>query len=455
LNKARSRLSFRAAIAPNFEKKMLEDYTWKLINLWRRSLVFRSVSLLAAFALTALLVVLPLRAQQPVVLTFLMNAPEVPNLRPLITEFEKQNPGIRLNMVEAPNATNLVEDLNTSSFLLGSSPYDLINMDVVWTPKFAAAGWLRPLDDLIPQSELNQFLPGDVEASRYQGKLYRLPWRTDVGMLFYRTDLLEQSGLQPPETFSDLLQTSKTVQSKNAADWGYVWQGRQYEGVSAMFVEVLQGSGGFWVNPQNNEVGLDRPEAINALKFLISTIQQKVSPTGVSTYQEEEARLLFQSGNAVFMRNWPYAWALLNAKESPVRGKIGIKPMVHAEGQRSGACLGGWGWGISSTTQHPQEALKALQFFTSAYVQKNTTLVGGYLPARKALYNDRDILQKYSFFPLVLEVLQNPAPRPAIAQYAQASDILQRYLSSAISGRIPPEEAMQGAARETRSLLGA
>jgi multiple sugar transport system substrate-binding protein len=434
---------------------MLEDYTWKLINLWRRSIVFRSVSLLAAFALTALLVVLPLQAQQPVVLTFLMNAPEVPDLRPLITEFEKQNPGIRLNMIEAPNATNLVEDLNTSSFLLGSSPYDLINMDVVWTPKFAAAGWLRPLDDLIPQSELDQFLPGDVAASRYQGKLYRLPWRTDVGMLFYRKDLLDQAGLQPPQTFSDLIQTSKTVQAKTASDWGYVWQGRQYEGVSAMFVEVLQGSGGFWVNPQNNQVGLDRPEAMNALKFLISTIQQGVSPTGVSTYQEEEARLLFQNGNAVYMRNWPYAWALLNSEESPVRGKVGIQPMVHAEGQRSGACLGGWGWGISSTTQHPQEALKALQFLTSAYVQKNTTLVGGYLPTRKALYSDRDILQKYSFFPLVLEVLQNPAPRPAIAQYAQASDILQRYLSSAISGRISPEDAMQGAARETRALLGA
>ncbi|NDJ15925.1 ABC transporter substrate-binding protein [Myxacorys almedinensis] len=435
--------------------EIVQDYSFKLLKYWRTSLLVRVLSLIAAFALTALLIVLPARSQ-PVVLSFLMNAPEVPTLRPLIAEFERNNPNIRLNMIEAPNATNLVEDLNTSSFLLGSSPYDLVNMDVVWLAKFAAAGWLRPLDDQVSQAELATFLPGDIEASRYQGKLYRLPWRTDVGMLYYRTDLLQQAGLQPPETFANLLQAAKTVQQANdAVQWGYVWQGRQYEGTAAMFTEVLQGYGGFWVNPETNEVGLDRPEAINALNFLLSTIQQGISPAGVSTYQEEEARRLFQSGNTVFMRNWPYAWELLNQAESPVRGNVSIKPMVHAPNQTSAGCLGGWGWGIASTTQHPEEAWKAIQFFTSAYVQKQTSLTGGYLPSLRSLYNDPDLLKKYEYFPLVLEVLQTPALRPQIAQYAQASDILQRYLSAAISGRTSSEEALQAAARETRSLLGA
>ncbi|MBW4541114.1 MAG: ABC transporter substrate-binding protein [Myxacorys chilensis ATA2-1-KO14] len=435
--------------------EIVREYWFNLLRYWRSSLLFRTLSLLTAFALTALLIVLPARSQ-PVVLSFLMNAPEVPTLRPLIAEFEQKNPGIKLNMIEAPNASNLVEDLNTSSFLLGSSPYDLINMDVVWLSKFAAAGWLRPLEDLISKAELANFLLGDIEGSRYKGKLYRLPWRTDAGMLYYRTDLLKQAGLNPPETFSDLLQTAKIIQqADNKVQWGYVWQGRQYEGASAMFTEVLQGYGGFWVNPQTNEVGLDRPEAIAALKFLLSTIDQGVSPPGVSTYQEEEARRLFQNGNTVFMRNWPYAWELLNQAGSPVRGKVSIQPMVHAPGQESAGSLGGWGWGIASTTQHPQEAWKAVQFFTSAYVQKQTSLTGGYLPSLRSLYNDADLLKKYEYFPLVLKVLETPALRPQIAQYAQASDILQRYLSSAVSGRTSPEEALQAAARETRSLLGA
>jgi multiple sugar transport system substrate-binding protein len=431
----------------------LEFIKLNLAKIWRRSLLFRIICILSIFALSAALVILPARSQ-PVVLTFLMNAPEVEPFRPIIKEFEQQNPGIRLNMIEGPNASNLIEDLNTSAFLLGSSPYDLLNLDITWAPKFAAAGWLRALDDLVSPSELKAFLPGDVDGGRYKGKLYRLPWRTDVGMLYYRQDLLAQAGLKPPETFADLTTISKNLQQANSARWGYVWQGRQYEGVSAMFIEVLQGHGGFWVNPESNEVGLDQPPAIAALKFLTNTIQQGISPSGVITYQEDEARRLFQSGNTVFMRNWPYAWALLNADESPVKGKVGIRPMVHAAGFESAACQGGWGWGISSTTKHPQEAWKVVQYFTSAEVQKKLILNTGYLPSRRALYDDRDLLAKYKFFPLVLQVLENAALRPPIAQYAQASDILQRYLSAALSGRVSPEDAMKSAAKETRSLLG-
>jgi multiple sugar transport system substrate-binding protein len=169
-------------------------------------------------------------------------------------------------------------------------------MDVTWVAKFAAAGWLRDLTNEIPQEQLNEFLPGDIEASRYQGKLYRVPWRTDAALLFYRKDLLDQAGLQPPETFDQLIQASQQIQGKNGAQWGYVYQGRQYEGVAAMFIEVLEGNGGFWVNPQTNEVGLDRPEAIGALNFLRTTVDKGVTPTGVSTYQEEEARSLCETG---------------------------------------------------------------------------------------------------------------------------------------------------------------
>jgi multiple sugar transport system substrate-binding protein len=382
-----------------------------------------------------------------------MNAPEVEPLRPIIQEFEQQNPGIRLNMVEGPLASNLIEDLNTSAFLLGDSPYDLINLDVTWTSKFAAAGWLKDLSSLISDTELTAFLPADIDGGRYNGKIYRLPWRTDAGMLYYRKDLLEQAELQPPKTFTDLVQAATILQKNNAVQWGYVWQGRQYEGVVAMFMEVLQGNNGFWINSETKEVGLDQPQAIAALQFLVNTIQQGISPSGVITYQEDEPRRLFQSGNTLLMRNWPYAWTLLNAEDSLVKGKVGIKPMVHASGYDSAACLGGWGWGISSTTKHPQEAWKAVQFLTSEAAQRQVVLNTGYLPSRRVLYNDPQILEKYSFFPIMLQVLDNAVLRPPIAQYAQTSDILQRYLSAALSGRMSSQAAMQAAATETRSLL--
>ncbi|PMB40208.1 ABC transporter substrate-binding protein [Fischerella thermalis CCMEE 5330] len=397
----------------------------------------------------------PAHTQQPVVLNLLMTAPDAqPWKEGIIKDFESKNPGIRINIIEGPNATNLLEDLYTSAFILGDSPYDLINMDVIWTPKFAAAGWLLDLTDKVTESELAAFSPKDVEGGRYKGRLYRIPMRSDVGMLYYREDLLRQAGFNPPETFTDLIKISQALKQQDKINWGYIWQGRQYEGLAAMFVEILEGFGGFWVNPNTLEVGLDRPETLKAIAFLKETIATGISPPGVTTYQEEETRRIFQSGQAVFLRSWPYVWPLANEKASPIRGKIAIKPMVSASGENSGACLGGWGLGISKTTKHPQEAWKAIQYFTSEAAQRRFILQAGFVPSRRSLFTDPQIVATYPHYPQLLEVVEQAVLRPPIAQYAQTSDILQRYLSAALTNRMTPEAAMKAAAQETRRLLG-
>lgn len=415
----------------------------------------RTGVLLALLLGITLLFILPALTQQPVTLNLLMTAPDAqPWKQGMVKDFEAENPGIRINIIEGPNAANLLEDLYTSAFILGDSPYDLINIDVIWTPKFAAAGWLLDLTDRISDAELAAFSPKDVDGGRYESRLYRIPIRSDVGMLYYREDLLKEAGYEPPETFDDLLKISKALHKEGKANWGYLWQGRQYEGLVAMFVEVLEGYGGFWVNPDTLEVGLDRPETLQAIKFLRDTINEGVSPPGVTSYQEEETRRFFQSGQAVFLRSWPYVWPLANEDTSPIKGKIAIKPMVHALGKSGGACLGGWGLGIAKSSKHPNEAWKAIQYFTTKEAQRRFILQAGYVPSRRELFTDSKIVAKYNHYPQLLEVVQNAVLRPPIAQYAQASDILQRYLSAALTARLIPEEAMQAAADETRLLLG-
>lgn len=393
--------------------------------------------------------------QQPVVLNLLMTAPDAqPWQQGIVKNFETKYPGIRINVIEGPNATNLLEDLYTSAFILGDSPYDLVNMDVIWTPKFAAAGWLKDLSNEFSAEELAVFSPNDIEGSRYEGKLYRVPIRSDAGVLYYRQDLLSAAGYQPPETFDELLQISQALQRKNKDIWGYLWQGRQYEGLVAMFVEVLEGYGGFWVNPTTKDVGLDQPETIQAIEFLRNTVKTGVSPPGVTTYQEEETRRIFQSGKAVFLRSWPYVWPLANEDSSPIKGKIGIKPMVSAPGKSAGTCLGGWGLGIAKSSPHQKEAMTAIRYFTSNEAQRNFILKAGYVPSRRELFNDAEIVAKYSYYPQLLNIVGSSVLRPAIAQYAQASDILQRYLSAALTNSLTPEQAMKAAAKETRLLLG-
>ncbi|NJQ97884.1 MAG: extracellular solute-binding protein, partial [Hydrococcus sp. CSU_1_8] len=181
------------------------------------------------------------------------------------------------------------------------------------------------------------------------------------------------------------------------------------------------------------------------------TVEKGVSPPGVATYTEEETRLLFQNGQAVFLRNWPYVFSL--AENSEIRGKYAIQPMVHASGFDSGACLGGWGLGIAKTSQHPDEAWKVIEFLTSEEMQRKFILATGKVPSLKSLFNDPAIVAKYPHYPQLLEVIEKATLRPPIAQYAQASDILQRYLSAAITNSMSPEQAMKAAADETRRLL--
>jgi multiple sugar transport system substrate-binding protein len=162
------------------------------------------------------------------------------------------------------------------------------------------------------------------------------------------------------------------------------------------------------------------------------------------------------SGETAFLRNWPYVWASANEEGSEIKGKIGIKPMVHVPGAKGGACLGGWGMGIARTSKHPKEAWKAIQYFTSKEAQRRFTLETGSISSRRDLFTDPEIITKYPHYPQFQTVVEMAVLRPPIAQYAQASDILQRYLNAALSNRsISAEKAMKSAANEIRRLLGA
>lgn len=390
---------------------------------------------------------------EPITVSFLVAAFEVPVWQPLIADFEAQHPDIHIQVIEGPSTSNIVEDLYVSAFLLGNSPYDLVYMDITWVAKFAAAGWLQDLSARVTPEQTAQFVPGAWKGGKYQGKLYRFPAvRADVGALYYRQDLLEQLGHAPPETFTDLVHISQSLQGADVP-WGFLWPGKQTEGTTAMFMEVLSGFGGYWIDPETLAIGLEDESAIAALDFLVNTLKDGFSPPGLVSYQEEENRRLFQNGQAVFMRNWPYAWSLINAPTSAVRGQVGIQAMVSQPGQSAKACQGGWGWGISATSLHPEEAWQVIQFFSSEVAQRQVVQQFGYLPTLKSLYTDPDILAQYPHFSTLQKIQEQTVLRPAIAQYNQASDILQRYLNAAFTQQLSPQAAMTAAARETRQLL--
>jgi multiple sugar transport system substrate-binding protein len=360
--------------------------------------------------------------------------------------------GQAIELVEGPNATDLRESLYTTALLARDPSLDLVLMDVTWTPKLAGAGWLLPLDEEIGGAEQAAFLPAAIEAGRFDGRLYRVPVRTDVGVLYYRRDWLEEAGLPPPRTFEELERAARALQAPPGR-WGFVWQGSQYEGLVCVFLEVLRGHGGFWVDAATGEVGLDRPEAAAALSFLVSS-RSAFSPPGVTTYKEEESRRIFHDGRAVFLRNWPYVWRLAQAGDSGIAGKVGVTAMVRAERGRRAGTLGGWGLGISRFSRRPREALAFIRHAASLEGQRALCRESGYAPALLAAYGDAELLAANPFLAELREIHAAAVARPPIPRYALASDLLQRRLSAALAGSETVEDALRAAAQETRALLG-
>jgi multiple sugar transport system substrate-binding protein len=280
--------------------------------------------------------------------------------------------------------------------------------------------------------------------------MYGVPQTIDVGVFYYRQDLLSAAGEEPPETFESLVRIAKKLQRPDQL-WGFVWQGKQYEGLICNFVEVLTGFGGYWINPENADVGLDRPEAIAALEWMCNTIHGAgISPPGTTAYTEEEARLMFLSGRAIFLRNWPFVYIMAQQPGSAVRGNVGLKSMPSAPNGRPAATLGGWGICVAKNSRHKEEAWRFCEYITALPQVRRIQASRGSPPALKSFYQgNNDPVQSE-----IYNVIQSAVVRPAVPQYAQASDILQRYLSAALTGRMSSQAALNNAAKETRLLLG-
>lgn len=367
----------------------------------------------------------------------------------IIERLEAAHPDLKVDMVEGPAAGDARENMYSTAFMGKEDSYDLAYVDVAWVPKFAAQGWLAPLDERIAADKLDAFLPGDLEGSRYQGKLYRLPVQSDGGMLYYRKDLLAAKGIPVPRTWEELVSAAKKTRTPSIA--GFVFQGKQYEGLVCVFMELVWGFGGDLLDPAG-VVRIDEPAAVAALSALVDAIHvDGIVPLSVLTYQEEEARNVFQEGRAVFMRNWPYAWNLMQKEGSPVRGKIGIVPMVSGPGGRSAATLGGWGFAVSAYSRHPDEAFRVAEFFASAESQKLAFLKGGILPSRKALYSDPEVLKAAPHMKDLGKVLAGARPRPTHPRWPRMSDALQMHVSAALSRQEYPAEALEAAAVEIRA----
>lgn len=376
-------------------------------------------------------------------------------LTDIVRSFERENPGIRVREEILPSNSDDQHQFYAINLPAGASDFDILDMDVIWVPEFARAGWLQELTPEIDSKELMQLNPSALRADWYDGKLYGVPWYVDTGVLYYRTDLLDKYALQPPQTYEELLRASQTILAgeKDPRLTGFLWQGLQYEGLVCVALEFIRGNGGNVLGP-DGRAALTQPAALQALEFLKDLIwKYKISPASVTTLNEEAARNLFQSGRAVFMRNWPYAWTILNRPGSPVDGRVGVSTVPHFASHESAPTLGGYHLGINAHSLHKKEAAAFLRFMIRRQTQKQVALQLGFLPANAEVYTDPEVQQKIPILPRILTSLRQVRARPVTPYYLMISQILQPEFSSLIAGIRSPRQAMASADQQIDHLM--
>jgi multiple sugar transport system substrate-binding protein len=368
-----------------------------------------------------------------------------------VGRFMAANPGVRVEIQRTPDDATQRHQLYVQWLNAQVGRPDILQLDVVWTAEFAAAGWILPLDRFRPSIE--DFFPASLEADRWQGRLFALPWFMDVGMLYWRTDLVPRA----PASLDELARFARAGVS-DQVPYGIVWQGARYEGLVTVFLEVLGACGGE-ILTEDGRVAVASPAGVRALELLRGQIG-KIAPAEVLTWHEEEARFAFQNGNAVFLRNWPYAWPLLNERgKSKVAGRFAVAPMppiLAAPGGHPSAALGGAQLAVNAHSRLPELAWRLIAFLTAPDQMLERAQVAGQYPPRRSLWKDPRLAEALGV-PLrdVRRILESATPRPVTPVYSELSEKLQIHLHRALSGQAAPAEALRHAAREMEEILEA
>ncbi len=311
---------------------------------------------------------------------------------------------------------------------------DVFTQDVVWIAEFAGAGWALPLDQYIDAKARSAYFPGTIAACTWNGKLTALPWFVDSGMLFYRTDLLQQAGAAVPQTWDELRQTAQAIQKTGGARFGFLWQGKQAEVLVCDLVEFVTSNGGAILAPDGKTVLIDKEPAQQAVQFMYDTINTyKISPPDVLSWDEEPSRRPFTAGQSVFLRNWSYTWGTSqDPKNSSVVGKVGVAPLPHFPGGHSAACLGGYQYGVNASTRNREAAIDFLSWMSSPETQLKFATDVGLAPTRPAVFDEPALVASQPFMHRLRSVFTGATPRPVTPLYAQVTLALQSGVSRAL-----------------------
>jgi trehalose/maltose transport system substrate-binding protein len=377
----------------------------------------------------------------------------------LAEEWAKKT-GNTVDYISRPNDASATLQLFQQYWAAKSGDVDVYMIDVIWPG--IAAPHAADLKKYFKEDEIKEHFPRIIENNTVRGKLVGMPFFTDAGVLYYRTDLLEKYGYkEPPKTWEELAEMAKKIQDgerqAGKPDFqGFVFEGNASESVTCNAIEWVYSYGGGTIIDPDKKVTINNPNAIKALEEARSWVG-KITPQGVVSYHEEEARNIWQAGNAAFMRNWPYAYALGQDPKSPISGKFAATVLPKGgENGKNAACLGGWQLMVSAYSKNPEVAADLVRYLTSSEGQKKRAIDLSQLPTRPELYKDPDVLAKNAWFANAVEILNNAIARPSTvtgADYNQVSTAFFQNVNEVLTGSEPAQKAVSEVERVAKRIV--
>jgi trehalose/maltose transport system substrate-binding protein len=349
----------------------------------------------------------------------------------------KRDTGISVKVIPHPQASDASYAQLARAFAAKSSAYDVMMIDVIWPGAFAPY-----LVNLKPKlgKQVGKFAAGIVANGTIGGKLVTMPWFSDYGILYYRTDLLRKYGYSgPPKTWNQLFRMAAKIQAGERKDnenfSGFIFQGNAYEGLTCDALEWIASAGGGHII-DGGKVTIDNKRARTILDAVRAQIG-KITPKNVTSYQEGETHTNFVAGNAAFARNWPYMYSIAAASDSKVKGKFSVTVLPHGANGNSVGTIGGWMLGVSKFSKHKAAAIEFLRYATSAGVQRYNAIGYSLVPTRTAVAKIKAVVRANPYLkPAIASVPRVARPAKFLKQrYNAGSKVIYQGISQILQGQ--------------------
>jgi trehalose/maltose transport system substrate-binding protein len=366
-----------------------------------------------------------------------------------------QETGIRVNLLPSPDSSRQRLVLWRELLETGASGPDVYGIDVIW-PGMLAEYFV----DLKPYfaSEVSVQFPALAASYTVDNKLVAMAYRADIGLLYYRTDLLRQYGYrEPPRTWDELEIMAARIQAGERAKgkkqfWGFVWQGAADEVLTCDALEWQAAEGGGRIIEEDQAISVNNPQAIRAWQRAAHWVGS-ISPPGVVGYREWDSLNVWVAGDAAFMRNWPFAYVDSQAAGSAIRNKFDMALLPGGKAGRVGT-LGGWGLAVSRFSAHPREALELVRYLTRRDVQEKRSRVLSQSPTLPELYNMPEVLEPNPRFALLSQAFRTGmVSRPSNVTGKKYQDVADAYIQAVHSVLTGEKSAQESAAALENELV--